>query len=107
MKFLPIKEFEKRQKSIDQDTQLALMASMMTIDSNVDAQLKKKREAKELKEKGNAAVKKKKYAEAEKIYSEAIELHPGCRPLYTNRAIVRNIMKKYDEALSDCESGKF
>ena len=90
LQFLPIKEFEKRQKSIDQETQLALRVSMMSINSRVEAMIEKKVKAKELKEKGNASFNKKKYEEAEKFYSEALRLHPGCRPLYTNRAIVRS-----------------
>ena len=78
----------------------------MSINSRVESQIEKKIKAKELKEKGNASFKKKKYEEAEKFYSEAIQLHPGCRPLYTNRAIVRNRMNKYEEAISDCDSGQ-
>ena len=35
MEFLPIKEFEKRQKSIDPGSQLALMSSMMKIKTEV------------------------------------------------------------------------
>ena len=58
----------------------------------------------ELKEKGNAAFQKKKYDDAEKCYTEAIQLNMGSRPLWTNRAKCRNVMKKYDEAISDCES---
>ena len=64
----------------------------------------KKTAAKEAKEKGNAAFQKKKYAEAEKLYSEAIELNIGSRPLWTNRAACRNTMKKYEEAISDCDT---
>ena len=59
---------------------------------------------KELKEKGNAAFQKKKLDEAEKCYSEAIQLNMGSRPLWTNRAICRNAMKKHEDAIADCES---
>ena len=59
---------------------------------------------KELKEKGNAAFQKKKFELAEKCYSEAIDLNMGSRLLWTNRAKCRNVMKKYEEALSDCDS---
>ena len=59
---------------------------------------------KELKEKGNAAFKKKKLELAEKCYSEAIELNMGSRLLWTNRAKCRNVMGKYEEAISDCDS---
>jgi len=57
-----------------------------------------------LKEKGNLAFKRKRFDEAEKCYSEAIELNIGYRPLWTNRASCRNVMKKYQEALLDCDS---
>ena len=57
-----------------------------------------------MKEKGNAAFQKKKFEEAEKLYSEAIELNMGSRLLWTNRAKCRNVMKKYEEAISDCDS---
>ena len=57
-----------------------------------------------LKEKGNTAFQKKKFEEAEKCYTEAIQLNMGSRPLWTNRAKCRNTMKKYDEAISDCNS---
>ena len=101
MKFLSIEEFEKRQKSLGRSSKLALMSSMMKIKSDV---IEKKKEAKKLKEKGNAAFQKKNLEEAEKCYSEAIQLNMGSRPLWTNRAICRNTMKKYKEAISDCES---
>ena len=79
---------------------------MMTLTSKVESKIEKKIKAKELKEKGNASFKKNKRDEAEKFYTEALQLHPGCRPLYTNRAIVRNRMKKHEEAISDCNSGR-
>merc|ERR1712240_128376 len=41
---------------------------------------------------------------AEKCYSEAIQLNMGSRPLWTNRAICRNAMKKHEGAILDCES---
>ena len=41
MKFLPFTEYEKRQKSIDSNSKLALMSSMMKIKTDVIA--KKKR----------------------------------------------------------------
>ena len=101
MKFLPIKDFESRQKSIDSKTSLALMKSMMTVTSEI---IEKKVKAKELKETGNKAFSKKKYDEAEKCYSEAIQLNMGSRPLWTNRATCRNVMKKHEEAIADCDS---
>ena len=64
----------------------------------------KKTEAKALKDRGNQFFKDKKYVEAEQYYSMALKLHPGCRILWTNRAICRNTMRKFDEAISDCIS---
>ena len=98
-KFLPIKEFEMQQKSVDLKTVLALKDSMTKITTDV---IDGKRKAKELKEKGNAAFQRKTYVQAEIFYSEAIELNIGSRPLWTNRAACRNTMKKYEEAISDC-----
>ena len=61
MKFLSIEEFEKRQKSLGRSEKLTLMSSMMKIKSDV---IEKKKEAKKLKEKGNAAFQKKNLEEA-------------------------------------------
>ena len=101
MKFLPIEDFKKRQKSIDSSKTLALMSSMTTTISKV---IENKKKAKILKELGNTAMKKKEYDEAEKWYSQAIDKNPGLKTLWTNRAICRNAMKKYEEAISDCDS---
>jgi len=76
MKFLPIEEFEKRQKSIDPSKTLALMSSMTKITSTV---IENKKKAKILKELGNTALKKKKYDEAEQWYSQAIDKNPGLK----------------------------
>ena len=40
MKFLPIKEFEKRQKSMDDNSRLALMTSRMKIKTDIIAKKK-------------------------------------------------------------------
>ena len=66
--------------------------------------LANKTEALKLKEKGNDAFKRKKYEVAEKFYSEALQLNPDSRPIWTNRAICRNTMKKHEDALTDCLS---
>jgi len=58
----------------------------------------------QLKEKGNDAFKKKKYEVAEKYYSAALELNLDSRPIWSNRAICRNAMKKHEDALADCLS---
>ena len=100
LKFLSIEEFEKHRKSVGESSALELMALMENVKTEV---LARKEMAKKLKEKGNAAFVEKRYDEAEKFYSEAIELNIGCRPLWTNRAACRNTMKKYEEAISDCD----
>ena len=64
----------------------------------------KKIKAKQLKEQGNKSFEKKKYLDADRLYSQAIELDPGSRPLWTNRAACRNTMEKYEEAISDCDT---
>ena len=97
LKFLPIKEFEKQQKSIDPSTTLALMNSMQKFTEVFEKKVK----ANELKQKGNTAFHKKKYLDAERLYSQAIELNIGSRPLWTNRAACRNTMEKFKEAISD------
>ena len=66
--------------------------------------LENKKKAVKIKEKGNDAFKRKKYDVAEKFYSEAIQLNPESRPIWTNRAICRNTMKKHEDALADCMS---
>ena len=66
--------------------------------------IENKKRAITLKEKGNNAFKKKKYEVAEKFYSEALQLNLDSRPLWTNRAVCRNTMKKYEDALADCLS---
>ena len=101
IEFLSIKEFEKRQKSIDPTTTLALMKSFREKKSDIIA---KKQAALKLKNQGNTAIEQKKFKNAEKFYSEALHLNLGSRPLWTNRAACRNIMQKYEEAISDCEN---
>ena len=92
-----MKEFGKGQKSIDLMNTRSLMDSM-------DKLTEKKSKAKQLKENGNAAFQQKAYSDAENFYSAAIELDSGSRLLWTNRAACRNTMKKYDEAISDCNT---
>ena len=73
-------------------------------DKNYTKNHRKKTKAKKLKEKGNVAFQKKNFNEAEKCYSEAIELNIGSRPLWTNRAICRKRMEQFENALLDCET---
>merc|ERR1712131_34107 len=83
LQFFPAEMFQKRQKSITPNRKMAIMSAMMNAQSNI---IDKKIEAKKMKEKGNLAFKRKRFDEAEKCYSEAIELNIGYRPLWTNRA---------------------
>jgi len=98
MKFLPMKEFEKRHKTIDSNRTLAIMNSMMTKTYDV---IDKKKKALKLKEIGNDVFKKKDYENAEKFYSRGLEMNLDSRSLWTNRANCRNKMEKYKEALED------
>ena len=100
-KFLPISEFQKRQKSMGLDNTRALMDSMEKMQSEV---MEKKKKTRQLKEMGNKAIQKKKYLDAEKFYSEALKIDIGSRQLWTNRAACRNLMKKYEEAVFDCDT---
>ena len=63
-----------------------------------------KKKALKLKEMGNDVFKLKRYEVAEKFYTEALQLNLDSRPVWTNRAICRNTMKKYEDALADCIS---
>ena len=100
-KFLPITEFQKREKSINLNNTRALMDSMEKMQSEV---MEKKTKSRQLKEMGNEAIQKRKYLDAEKFYSAALDIDIGSRPLWTNRAACRNLMKKYEEAISDCNT---
>ena len=66
--------------------------------------IENKKKALKLKEKGNDAFKRKKFGAAEKFYSDALQMNLDSRPLWTNRAICRNTMKKHGDALADCIS---
>lgn len=77
------------------------MDSISKFESDV---IDKKTKSKELNKMGNKLFQTKKYLDAEKFYSQAIELNPGSRPLWTNRAECRITMKKYEAAISDCNT---
>ena len=66
--------------------------------------LKNRKRAKDLKERGKELFKWNIFEKAAECYSSAILLNPGDKQLWTNRAICRNSLKKYEEAISDCES---
>jgi serine/threonine-protein phosphatase 5 len=54
-----------------------------------------KREATELKDKGNEALKRGCYKTAIKYYSDGLELRRDLLPLYTNRALARLKIEEY------------
>ena len=66
--------------------------------------MENKKKALKLKERGNDAFKKKKYEVAEQFYTKALEKNLDSRSFWTNRAICRNYMKKFRDALADCIS---
>ena len=98
--FLPIKEFEKRQKSIDITTLKALQITMETKKTTV---FENKKISKNLNDSGVIALEHQKYKKAEEIFSQAIELNPSFGTLRTQRATCRTFLKKYKEAMSDLE----
>ncbi|KIY64482.1 TPR-like protein [Cylindrobasidium torrendii FP15055 ss-10] len=59
--------------------------------------------AERLKEQGNGAFKAQRYAEAVRLYSEAIELNPSEPAYRTNRAASYMSLKKFRKALDDCQ----
>ena len=59
--------------------------------------------ATELKEKGNIALKEQRYEDADSLYSEGLDLVRDFKVLWTNRAICRMKMKRYEDAISDCD----
>ena len=66
--------------------------------------IENKKKALKLKQMGNDVFKLKRYEVAEKFYTEALQLNLDSRPVWTNRAICRNTMKKHEDALADCLS---
>ena len=98
--FHPVKEFEKRQKSIDIFTVKALQ---ITMDAKKTTVYESKKKSKKLQDSGKIAMEHKKYKEAEEIFSQAIELNPSFGTLWTQRATCRTFLKKYEEAISDLE----
>jgi len=76
----------------------AMEADMM------DRKKKRKRDEKEatvLKDKGNECMKKGLYKTAEKYYSDALDIKKEMLALYTNRALSRVKIEKWQEAIDD------
>ncbi|XP_015232735.1 PREDICTED: tetratricopeptide repeat protein 12 isoform X1 [Cyprinodon variegatus] len=63
----------------------------------------KLKEATALKNKGNAAYEKQEYEDAVKYYSDGLAVLKDMQPLYTNRAQAYIKLKRYKEAICDCE----
>ena len=53
---------------------------------------------------GDNVFKLERYDVAERFYSEALKLNLDSGPVWTNRAICRNTMRKHEDALADCLS---
>ncbi|KAJ3503661.1 hypothetical protein NMY22_g18171 [Coprinellus aureogranulatus] len=60
-------------------------------------------EAERLKALGNDAAGKSNYSEAYRLYSEAIEKNPNNAVYFANRAAMLLALKRYLDAMSDCE----
>jgi len=61
-----------------------------------------RKEAEELKSKGNDAIKRGLYKSANKYYTDALELIKDMLPLYTNRALARLKLEDYTGVIDDC-----
>jgi tetratricopeptide (TPR) repeat protein len=61
-----------------------------------------RKEAEELKFKGNEALKKGLYKSANKYYTDAFELIKDLLPLYTNRALARLKLEDFTGVIDDC-----
>ena len=64
--------------------------------------LRDKKEAEELKVKGNDALKKGCFKTAAKYYSDALEIKRDLLPLYTNRALAKLKLEDYQAVIDDC-----
>ena len=102
MKLLSINEFRKRQNCAKQEKGLQISHSTWNLDV-IQKEILNKIRSKQLKEMANHSFSQRKFDDAEELYSRAIELNKGLRLLWTNRAACRNTMKKYNEAISDCD----
>ena len=56
-----------------------------------------------VKESANLLFKKGNFAEAEKKYSECLDLAADVKVFYTNRALCRIRLAKFDDAIRDCD----
>lgn len=72
------------------------------LDANPESADDRQRLVDELKERGNLAVKAKRWAESEALYSKAIEVGPT-HALYSNRSMARLNLKKYELAVLDAD----
>lgn len=58
--------------------------------------------ADQLKEKGNLSFKNNDFANAEDLYTQAIQKYSRNPLIFTNRANVRIKLQRYDDAVNDC-----
>jgi tetratricopeptide (TPR) repeat protein len=64
--------------------------------------IRDRKEAEELKVKGNEALKRGLYKTANKYYSDALDVRKDILPLYTNRALARLKLEDYTGVIDDC-----
>lgn len=57
----------------------------------------------ELKEKGNICIREKKYSDAVKYYSSALELNPHSHTTFSNRSLAHSKLGQFSDALKDAE----
>lgn len=70
-----------------------------------DRNKRRQRDAKEAnicKDRGNQRLKMGLYKTAEKDYTDGLELRKDILPLYSNRALARNKLEKWEGAIDDC-----
>jgi len=71
-------------------------------ESDEDMEIDAKEAAAQFKEIGNKFYAKKKYSEAEKLYTQALTSDPTNATYFNNRAATRLMLARYDDAISDC-----
>jgi len=91
----------KINKSDPMEAQMAALAA--DADKRHREKQRRVKIATEIKERGNQALKDGDLTKAEILYSEALDHERSVPAFWTNRAIVRIKLKKYEEAIHDCD----
>lgn len=95
-------ELEKNGKPITPDNDPNFQVLKSDMEKRAANQKKRTKESNDLKDKGNEWMKKKRYVEAIKAYSEAIEVQRSNRVVWSNRALAYIKSEQYNEAVDDC-----